>query len=78
MRIDNTEGREKRYMTMRSIKDYGMGILYIAVGLFIIFTEKMGFEMIALDKLFRYMFGGICLLYGGFRIYRGYRKDYFK
>ncbi len=23
-------------------------------------------------------FGAVCMLYGGFRIYRGYKKNYFK
>jgi hypothetical protein len=29
-----------------------------------------------IDQSFRYMFGGICLLYGGFRLYRGLKKNY--
>jgi hypothetical protein len=27
---------------------------------------------------FNYIFGGLCLLYGGFRIYRGFKKNYFR
>ena len=35
-------------------------------------------DMVDFDKLFRYMFGGISFLYGGWRIYRGYKKEYFR
>lgn len=69
--------REKWYILRRSIADYGMGVLYIAVAIFLFFPKKFGFELILeWDLLFRYMFGGICVLYGGFRMYRGYKKDY--
>lgn len=78
MSIDNSEERNKRYANMRSIKDYGMGILYLAIALFMFFPEKVGFDMVDFDKLFRYMFGGISFLYGGWRIYRGYKKEYFR
>lgn len=71
------ERRTKRYMTMRSVMDFGMGILYIGVGLFFMFPEKVGFQMEGFDKIFRYIFGGLCLFYGGWRIYRGFKKDYF-
>lgn len=71
------EKRTRRYTTMRSIMDYGMGILYVGVGLFLMFPEKVGFEMEGFDKVFRYIFGGLCVLYGAWRIYRGVKKDYF-
>jgi hypothetical protein len=63
-------------MLMRSMLDYAMGILYLGVGMFMIFPEKLGFEMEGFDKIFRFIFGAICVLYGGWRIYRGIRKDY--
>ena len=78
MSIDNSEERSNRYASMRSIKDYGMGVLYLAVAALMFFPEKFGLAMADSDNLFRYMFGGICVLYGSFRIYRGYKKDYFK
>lgn len=76
--IDNTEKRNRRYANMRAIKDYGMGVLYLAIGFFMFFPEQVGFEMVNFDKLFRYMFGGISVIYGIWRIYRGYKKDYFR
>jgi hypothetical protein len=69
--------RTKSYGLMRSVMDYTMGVLYLSAGVFLIFAEKFGFEMDNFDKTFRYIFGGLCMLYGGWRVYRGYKKDYF-
>ena len=71
------EKRTRRYLNMRSIMDFGMGILYLAVGVFLIIPEQLGFSMEAFDPLFRYIFGGLCAVYGIWRIYRGVKKDYF-
>ncbi len=71
------EKRTRNFSTMRSILDYTMGVLYIAAAAFLFFAEKMGLEMVNFDKSFRYIFGSICLMYGFWRLYRGYRKDYF-
>ena len=78
MSVDNSEERNTRYALMRSLKDYGMGVLYLAVAFLMFFPQIFGLAMMDSDNLFRYGFGGICLLYGSFRIYRGYKKDYFK
>ncbi len=71
------EKRTKSFSNMRSILDFTMGVLYLAAAFFLFFAEKIGFEMNNFDKSFRYIFGGICALYGVWRIYRGFRKDYF-
>jgi hypothetical protein len=65
----------RSYTLMRSVVDYTMAILYLGVGLFLFFPEKVGFEL-DFDKTFRYIFGSICILYGAFRLYRGFRKEY--
>jgi hypothetical protein len=71
------EKRTKSYSMMRSLMDYTMGILYLAAAAFLFFAERFGFSLENFDITFRYIFGGICGLYGCWRIYRGYRKDYF-
>jgi len=38
-------------------------------------APKFGFEF---DDFFRYVFSGLWLLYGGWRIYRGYKKNYYR
>ena len=71
------EKRTKNYASTRSIMDFTMGILYLAAAFFLFFAERFGFEMETFDKTFRYIFGAICAVYGGWRIYRGFKKDYF-
>ncbi len=76
MKNEYAEKRTRRFLTARSIMDFGMGILYLAVGLFIMFPQIIGFGMEGFDKIFRYLFGGLCMVYGTWRIYRGIKKDY--
>ena len=71
--------RHKGYARMRSMMDFGMGILWTGMGIFILFSKY-----IAKDWAERFsdpamkIFGGICIVYGLFRIYRGIKKDYFR
>ena len=71
--------KDKGYIRMRSIMDYGMGVLWTAMGVFLIFIKKFntGIETRYDDSTLK-DFGSICLLYGFFRIYRGYKKNYLK
>lgn len=67
---------------MKSLMDYGMGALILLVGLFFLFRARLG-DFPLNDRLgepdtLEKIFGGICLLYGGWRIYRGYQKNYFR
>ena len=78
MQEDPQDGRTRSYILMRTLMDVGMGIIYIAVALFIIFAKKFGFEGAVFDPLFSYIFAGICIAYGSFRIYRGVKKNYFR
>ena len=64
---------------MRSIMDYTMGLLFFCFGIFFIgyrhFNIRIaGREPSPLD----YVIGGVFVLYGGWRIYRGYKKNYFR
>ncbi|MGB8192205.1 MAG: hypothetical protein WCF67_09815 [Chitinophagaceae bacterium] len=75
---DNKNGNTKRYVLMRSIMDYGMGFIYIGVAGFLLLSPQFGFELAFPPKPFSYFFAAICLLYGGFRIYRGIQKNYYR
>jgi hypothetical protein len=68
---------ERRYRLRRSIMDYGMGIIIVGFGFFFLLAAKLGVAF-QIEDTFRYLFAGLCLLYGGFRIYRGYKKNYFE
>ena len=72
--------KRKQVALMRSLLDYGMGLLIVLAGLFFIFRHKFklslneNFPPNDIDKIF----GAICLIYGTWRIYRGYKKNYFR
>ena len=77
MAADFEEKRKKAYVNRRSLMDLGMGIIYAGMGGFFLLSEFFGVIMEFPPKPFSYIFGGLCLIYGGFRIYRGVRKNYF-
>lgn len=77
-REDNHDGPTKRYIMMRSIMDFGMGFLYIGVAAFLLLADKIGIDLSFPPKPFSYIFAAICVLYGGFRIYRGIQKNYYR
>jgi hypothetical protein len=50
-----------------------MACAFLIMGAIMIFPEKLGADfLLAYTNLQRYLFGGICLLYGGFRIFRAF------
>ena len=77
MASDFEDKRRKAYVNKRSLMDFGMGIIYAGVGGFFLLSELFGVQLEFPPKPFSYIFGGLCLLYGAFRIYRGARKNYF-
>jgi hypothetical protein len=69
--------KEKNYSLMRSVLDYGMGILIFSFGLFFLLASRWGIDF-NIEPLFRNLFGGMCMIYGAWRIYRGYQKNYYR
>ncbi len=71
--------RDKGYVRMRSLMDYGMGVLWIGMGVFLIFIKKFSPDMaLRFDDPMIKVFGGVCIVYGSFRLYRGYKKNYLR
>lgn len=71
--------REKGFLRMRAIMDFGMGLLWTGMGIFLIFLKKFNTGLEArFDDPYMKGFGIICIIYGFFRIYRGYRKNYLR
>jgi len=71
--------KRKQVSMMKSIMDYGMGILIILAGLFFLFHNKVNMPIgDGSSSSFEKFFGGLCLLYGCWRLYRGYKKNYFR
>lgn len=69
--------KTKRYIGMRSIMDFGMGLIYIGVGIFILFGNKFNFYNEFTESVVGKAFAVMVTIYGIWRIYRGIKKDYF-
>ena len=71
------ERSEKNYRIFRSIYDFTMAALILGFAV-VMFAAKYFHldQVINLDNEWRIIFGCICLLYGGFRLYRGFQRDY--
>lgn len=73
MNKQDFDDKEVRQQTrLRSYYDFGMGILWIIAGIFFLGYRKLGYDF-DFDPLITSIFGGSCLLYGSFRIWRGYK-----
>ena len=74
---DNYEDkRRKTSGVLHSVYDYVMGALWFCLGGFFLLHNKLGVELAGFDDTLLKIFGGAAVLYGGFRLYRGYRKNY--
>jgi uncharacterized membrane protein HdeD (DUF308 family) len=63
---------------LRTIYNYTMGVLWLAAGIFFLFHRKWGYDLKlnnSADVLLTNIFGASAVLYGLFRIYRGYKKQ---
>jgi threonine/homoserine/homoserine lactone efflux protein len=78
--LEEYQNEQRRQASrMRSIMDYTMGILLFLVGVYFLIYDKLGVNVFnrqpsPMDKLI----GIVFILYGGWRIYRGYKKNYYR
>jgi hypothetical protein len=71
--------KRKQVSLMRSILDYGMGAVFFLIGLYFLLYEVLDISIFprkpsVMDKLIGILF----IAYGSWRIYRGYKKNYFR
>jgi hypothetical protein len=77
--FENTpDTKTKRYILMKSILDFGMGIIYIGIGVIILFSRQFHLYNNFTEGTPGKIFAGLIIIYGGWRFYRGIKKDYFK
>ena len=81
MEQDYRENQRKGYMSMRSVSDFTMASFILIIGIIMALGDKFGIPALtqmlqARDASLRYIFGALCLFYGGFRLYRAFKKDY--
>ncbi len=76
---DPLNERDKGYVRMRSIMDYGMGLIFIGMGVFFFFIKQFNANMaLTYGDTTMKIFAGICVIYGIFRIWRAYKKNYLR
>ena len=72
------EGFERRRgerATIQKVSDITRAVVILAVGLCLLLGGWLKIDFVTqIDSLLRYGFGGISLLYGGFRLYRGIKQ----
>jgi NhaP-type Na+/H+ or K+/H+ antiporter len=73
---EHTDQKTKRYILTKSIMDLGMGLIYIAIGIMILFAKKIGLTNQFVESTMGKIFAGLIMLYGLWRLYRGVKKDY--
>lgn len=81
MKSDYQDRRKKSFSQLRMVYNISMGILVLAMAVVMLFGERLGSDAISqfispIDPVLRYLFGGLCLLYGFFRLYRGIKREY--
>ena len=76
---DYQEKQRNKVSGMRSVMDYVMGGIIILIGVYFLVYETLDINVFnrepsSIDKFL----GIVFILYGCWRIYRGYKKDYYK
>jgi hypothetical protein len=70
---DYDEQHQKRLTQMHAVRDLAVGILILIVGILL-----LSFKIARLEDINRKLLGGLFVLYGIWRVYRGYKKNYFR
>jgi hypothetical protein len=74
---DFQDQQRKRDINMRSLVDYTRGAIFILFGLFFIFFKNFNIQGLEYKTWYLYI-GILFVLYGVWRMYRGFKKNYYK
>jgi len=73
------EEQRRKHARVKSMMDYTMGILLLLLGLFFLLYGIFGIKLVNREhSAVDYVIGALFVVYGGWRIYRGNKKDYFR
>jgi uncharacterized membrane protein HdeD (DUF308 family) len=76
---DYQDQQRKQVSRVRSIMDYTMGVLLILIGLYFLLYDKLKINVFNRQPSpIDYFIAGLFILYGIWRIYRGYKKNYYR
>ena len=71
--------QRKQRSQMQSIMSYVMGSVFILAGICFLVYDKMGWSLMDREpSSIDYFIGGLFVIYGSWRIYRGYKKNYYR
>lgn len=72
--------RNRQVSRVRSVLDYAMGTVIVCIGLFLVFRYALNIQLNKLypPDIFDKIYGVLAILYGAWRLYRAYKKNYFK
>jgi len=71
MSYGESDERQRSRRGFRTPLDIGMGLFYIAIGLVIMITKAFG--NVSIPPIISYVLGGMMVVGGGFRFYRGWQ-----
>jgi hypothetical protein len=75
--MEEREKSEKSYRFFRRIYDFSMSTLILGIGLLLLGAKYFKVDMVLnIDNDFRLIFGTMCMVYGGFRLFRAVKQDY--
>ncbi len=69
MSLNERTGSSGSINKLRTRLNVGMGVVYVVLGVLVLGMRVFG--TIALPPTAAYVLGGVMMLYGGFRVYRG-------
>lgn len=79
MMTEYENNRRRQVSRMRSVSDFTMGIIFSLIGIYFLVYRSLRWHFLNQEYSDRdYFLGALCLCYGLWRIYRGYKKNYFK
>jgi hypothetical protein len=75
--MEEREKTERSYRFFRRIYDFSMSSLILGIGFLLFGAKYFKMDMVLnIDNDFRLIFGTLCLVYGGFRLFRAIKQDY--
>lgn len=75
--MEEREKSERSYRFFRRIYDFSMSALILGIGILLLGAKYMKMDMVLnIDNDFRLIFGTMCMVYGGFRLFRAVKQDY--
>jgi hypothetical protein len=72
------EKQRRQGSRARSILDYTMGVIFLLFGLYFLLHKVLGAKNLSFDSSTLYFLGVLFVVYGCWRIYRGYKKNYYR